>query len=173
MLNQRLIIITGASRGIGASAAIEFNKHYKSNTEFILLARDINNLNKTKNQMLSLNKIDENLIKLVPFDFSKKNLEVTDYKKTLIEALDKNLDSFNELIVVYNHGTLDYSLIENANNEILQDKFQTNFISIWLLLNAVQSLFPENITPKQFHVNINSSFSTKPCINWSIQCCGM
>jgi short-subunit dehydrogenase len=169
---NRLVIITGASRGIGAAAAIGFNRRYESNTEFILLARDLNLLIETKNKMLASNNINESLIKLVRFDFSKKNLEINDYKNSLLKALDENIKSYDELIIIYNHGTLDYGLIKNANNEILQDKFQTNFFSVWLLLNAVESLFPEDLVSKQFHINLDSAFSKDPSTNWSIQCCG-
>ena len=174
---MRLIIITGASRGIGASTAIEFSRKYNLNTEFVLLARDIEKLNETKNKMISLNKIQPDLIKLIQFDFSNKNFEINDYKASLTNAL-VDVDSsiikpYDELIAIYNHGTLDYGLIENQNNEILQGKFQTNFVSIWLLLNAIQSLFPENLIQNQFHININSAFSANPSANWSVQCCGM
>jgi short-subunit dehydrogenase len=170
---MRLVVITGASRGIGASVAIEFSRKYDTNTEFILLARDLNNLNETKCKMMSLNKINESFIKIIKFDFSNKNLELEDYKETLNKALDRQIKSYDELIVVYNHGTLDYGLIQNQTNQILQEKSQTNFISIWLLLNAIQSLFPENLVPKQFHINLNSSFSANPFANWSVQCCGI
>ena len=169
---MRLVVITGASKGIGASIAIEFSRKYNKETEFILLARDLNNLNEIKFKLMSLNKIDENLIKIIQFDFSNKNLEVDDYKESLLKALDGQIKSYDELIVVYNHGTLDYGFIQNQTNQILQEKSQTNFISIWLLLNAIQTLFPQNLAPKQFHININSSFSANPFANWSVQCCG-
>lgn len=181
---RRLIIITGASKGIGASASIEFYKRYPKNTEFILFARDLAKLNEVKNEMLGLtnclnDEVERNRVHTIKIDFSDIKLKLNDYTSCIQNALgidESNLSKFNELIVLYNHGTLDFGLIENAitlDTSILNEKFQTNFYSIWLLLNATQTLFPTNHINKQLHVNINSSFSTNAAANWSIQCCGI
>jgi len=150
---RRLIIITGASRGIGLSAAIEFNKRFPQNSHFVLLARDLAKLNEAKEKLL---KDGSNSIEIVQIDFSNDSLKLDDCIDILNGAIDSNAN-FGELYVIYNHGTLENGSVFEVVDEKLKGKFEANFFSVWNLLAAVGKLLPEKRIPKQFHVNINSS----------------
>jgi len=164
---RRLVIITGASRGIGLSAAKEFNKQFRQNSHFVLLARDLAKLNEAKEKLL---KDGSNSVAIAQIDFSNESLKLDDYINILSGAIDSIVD-FEELYVIYNHGTLENGSVFDVVDAKLKGKFETNFFSVWNLLAAVGKLLPETKIPKQFHVNINSSYAMKPVADWSVQCC--
>lgn len=164
---KRLICVTGSSRGIGRSIALEFNKFYSKDTHFILFARDLNKLTEVKNQINeesnSLNKATT-----VEIDFSIQH-EVADFYKLLKTNIPEI--HFDELIFVYNHGSLEYGSVSLAAQETLRTKFEINLFSIWTLCSAVQLLLPTSLIKKQAHVNISSGYAMEHTANWSGQCC--
>jgi NADP-dependent 3-hydroxy acid dehydrogenase YdfG len=167
----RLVIITGASRGIGAAAALEFNEAFDANTKLILMARDFLKLTELKTQIdiMNADRMSNNTVNVLQIDFSNFNLQVKDYVDSLLSVLDANI-AYDELYVLYNHGTLEHSsIIENAENNELHRKFETNFFSIWNVLSASQILMSD--VSKQTHVNINSSYAINAAASWSVQCC--
>lgn len=181
---KRLIIITGASRGIGKGIATELNRFYNADTHFLLIARDVEKLSEVRDQ-LEKDSNRRNTVKVVSVDFSIPN-PVDVYYKILKVALlgadltnedeeNEKLRQFEQLIVVYNHGTLIFgnvSLVMSHHQE-MRDNFETNLFSIWTMLAAVNLLLPVNIVEKQFHVNISSGYALEACANWSGHCCGI
>lgn len=161
---KRLILVTGSSRGIGAAIALEFNRLYQEDTCFVLIARDQTKLNEVKEKINSEGKNEAIVIKA---DFSVAN-NVEAYYKLLKDSLpnDEGLKSFDELICVYNHGTLEFGNVSLAAQELLRKKFEINLFSVWSLLGAVSLLIPEAVIGRQFHVNITSGYAEKPTANW-------
>lgn len=160
---QRVVIITGASKGIGESLAYLTNKKFNENTLFLLIARDLAKLEKVKSDMeseKSPNIAFSNKIITLSHDFNK-NINVAECT-TLIKSLikDEKLNFVTELYVFYNHGTLKIATIEKVADEALNE-FQINVASIWVLMATVRQLFPLNLVPTQFHVNISSLWASK------------
>ena len=162
---QRLVIITGASRGIGAWIACEANKRFNETTVFLLIARDQHKLNEVREQMAkSKSKCAslQNKIVTLSHDFSKR-VAVADMlaliRQTLAAAA-ADVDRIQELYVFYNHGTLKIATIETIADRVA-DEFQVNVCSVWILMAAIRQLFPLNLVATQFHVNISSLLATK------------
>lgn len=152
---RRLIIVTGASRGIGKSIAIELNRFYNSNCHFLLLARDVAKLNEVRDQV-ERDSSFRNTAKILSVDFSIQN-QVSTYYELLKDALkDVDLDKFDHLLVIYNHGTLVFGQVSFVAQENLRENFENNLFSIWSMLAALNLLLPVNVIDKQFHVNISS-----------------
>jgi short-subunit dehydrogenase len=157
---NRLIIITGASRGIGKTIATEMAKKYKdtNDTIFILMARNVTKLEETKKEMTL---IDDKNILLVPIDFSL-DLKTNDYLKIIKDSLTSISDkitNFNELFIFYNHGTDLIGYIQNVADN-MSNEFITNVTSIWCLMAALMKLFPVDQNPVQFHINMSSLCAT-------------
>lgn len=160
---SRLVIITGASRGIGKTIAVEFSSFYTNNTHFILIARDLERLNEVKAQIDHIN----NKVTIFQIDFSNDNLTFDDYFDLIKTSTSQ--DIYSEVIVVYNHGTLEYGSIVQTDDISLKKKFEINFFSIWKLLSSIERLFSYD-SCKRIHININSSYAHNSTANWSIQC---
>jgi short-subunit dehydrogenase len=168
-----LIIVTGSSRGIGEAIATEFGQHFKNDAHILLMARDITKLNQVKKKILSSLPNSNNKVSVLNMDFSA-DYKVNDYFKLIKEILDDDyLANFDELYVIYNHGTLEFGSVSLvAQSNMLQEKFEVNLFSIWNLLAAVNLLIPTTVISKQFHVNISSGYSNEPTANWSAHCSG-
>lgn len=169
---KRLIIITGASRGIGRAIATELNRFHNSDSHFLLLARDVEKLTQVRDQ-IERESSSRNTVKTVSVDFSTEN-SVERYFEILKDALGDigdNLGEFDELIIVYNHGTLVFGNVSFVAQELRED-FEVNLFSIWTFLAAINLLLPLNVVSKQVHVNISSGYATEASANWSGHCCG-
>ena len=80
MTHQRLVLITGASRGIGANIALESNKFYNEEKQhvkstYLLIARDMSSLENVKSEMLKENNLND--VKTLVHDF-KQVAEIKD-----------------------------------------------------------------------------------------------
>ena len=108
-----------------------------------------------------------NKIITLEFDFSKevKVTELADLLKTTLK--DEKLNQVSELYVFYNHGTLQLATIERSA-DMASNEFQTNVVSVWTLMSAIRHLFPLNLFPTQFHVNISSLLADKPQESFSL-----
>lgn len=164
---ERLIIVTGASRGIGSTIAKQANQKFKSNSIFLLIARDEKKLSEVKDEMMS----ESPLNKIIPIniDFGidlNKNEIINIIKKYCSELEMKNI---KELFIFYNHGTLSLKSIESAE-ETMKKEFQINVFSLWTLISVFKELFPLEMIPLQFHINISSLMATLVLKNYSAYC---
>lgn len=168
---KRLIIVTGSSRGIGAAIATEFNMLYQNDTHLVLIARDLSKLNEVEEKLVASSG-GNNKATTIRTDFSVlTNVEA--YYKLFKDNLpsEENLKNFDELICVYNHGTLEFGNISLIAQESLRRKFEINLFSVWSMLGAINLLIPSEVIEKQFHVNITSGYAQKAVANWSGMCC--
>jgi short-subunit dehydrogenase len=121
---KHLIIVTGASRGIGEAVTLAFGQQFKREVHFLLIARDITKLNQVKAKLLSQSDQTQsqqtnNKVTVLNMDFSAE-YRVTDYFKLIKEEFNEQyLTQFEDLYVVYNHGTLEFgsvSLVAQSNS---------------------------------------------------------
>ena len=165
---KKLIIVTGSSRGIGLAIAQQFNSFCADDALIILMARDSVALASVKKEMIAQSR---NKIETIQVDFAVAH-EVSAYFEMLKSTLQsyQELNQFEELVVVYNHGTLEFGSVSLKAQEPLRQRFEINLFSIWTLLSAVNLLLPVTVIPKQFHVNISSGYGYQPHANWSVMC---
>lgn len=116
-LQNKTILITGASSGIGRATAIECSK---MGAKLIITGRDQERLNKT---LISLHGENHKMV--------LADLNNDDDIDGLLSEIDK-LDG-----IVLNSGINDKSLIKNLNNEELDKMFSTNFFAPVLLVKQL------------------------------------
>ena len=161
---ERLVIITGASRGIGAEIAFEADRRFKdANTKFLLIARDENSLREVKGKLSAPNNAS-----ILKIDFSKE-AKVDEYIELLKSSLSESSLKPKELYVFYNHGTLKLGSVEEVAASSHQE-LVINVSSVWVFLASIRALFPIDSVPKQFHINISSLMATKTTAYMSIYC---
>lgn len=175
-MSRRLVIVTGASRGIGAEIAMEAHRRFKETPTLLLISRNQDLLNETKSKILTSSSSDtsSSAIHTLRIDFSIE-VKVSDYVNMLKSSLggggsgDDNLTHFDELYVFYNHGTLKIGSIDELAESASQE-FITNVTSVWLFLSAVRKVFTLETIPRQFHINMSSLMATKTTNSMSVYC---
>lgn len=142
MFSNKVVLITGASSGIGAQTAIDFAKH---NAKLVITGRNTENLNKVANQC---------------------EAESPDRLKPLIVAADMNKDSdveelikkaileYNRLdVLVHSVGILESGSIESTDIDKFDRVMETNVRGPFLLTKLA---VPYLIETKGNIVNVSS-----------------
>ncbi len=137
------ILITGASKGIGKEIALAFCR--LANHKLILIARDLNQLEDTKKQCLTINSGSEVYIFSFDLNNSKNLNDLSEFILSRIDRID---------ILVNNAGILFNKKFTDMNENEIFSTFNVNFFNpvmlIRLLLPALQK------AEKSHVVNIGS-----------------
>jgi len=160
---RTLVLITGASRGLGQAISVEMSKIPSS--VLVLISRDINGLETTSQLCKTAKEKDE--VSLKQLDLSNAT------KEDLIEALYDVKADFDSLVLVHNAGSLGnqgtkVSDFDNAKD--MQDYFYLNIVSVMLLNSIVYHKFKE--VKNKLVVNISSLAAIQPFETWGFYCSG-
>lgn len=161
-------LVTGSSRGIGKTMAIETSKNFASGSVVVLLARSLSGLEATKSEILASNPDLKVFIKSI--DLTQPSVEEID--QILIDSL-ANSPKFDLAIVIHNVGTLgDVSKwsSEIENYSLLNDYFSTNVFAPTILNNRALKALPGDI--KKIIVNITSKAAIAPFKSFTYYCMG-
>lgn len=160
---KSIVVVSGASKGIGRTISVELARNLNQNSIFILLARSEQGLEETKKQILE---VDKALTVLT---------YVTDLSNPHIGTYN---DIFTKILSLIDSNGLEYGYIfHNAgfvgtikNTTELNDLqawrsyYDLNMFSMVLLNNAfIQKIRP--IAPQLAVVNITSLCGSKPFVN--------
>lgn len=159
-LNEKLafLVVTGASKGIGAKIAIETAQKLKSGSVVVLLARSTSGLESTKQQILQFNP-NVNVI-LKSLDLTKPS-EV-DINNLISESFESKIN-FDLLMVIHNVGTvgdIKKWAADIEDYEELQNYFSINVFGVIVLNNLLLKVFPKD--KKKLIVNITSKAAISP-----------
>lgn len=158
------LLVTGASKGIGAKMAVEVSRNFLSGSVVVLLARSAEGLEKTKQEVLEanggLNVITRSM------DLTKVNEE------DLKGLVEESSGEFELVMMIHNVGTLgDVSKwsrdIKDYN--YLESYFSTNVFTPMILNNFFLKAFPN---PQKFIVNITSKAAIAPFKSFGFYCAG-
>lgn len=152
------LLITGASKGIGAKMAVECAKKLRSGSYVVLLARSTAGLESTKQQIHDINPNINVILKSI--DLTKPSQGEIN---SLIEAsLDKKV-AFELFMVIHNVGTIgDIGkwASDIVDYDELQNYFSINMFGVVLLNNLLLKAFPAGA--QKFIVNITSKAAISP-----------
>ena len=125
-LKGKVIIITGASAGIGKESALDLAKH---GAQVILACR---NEAKTKQAMKSLNEEEQKLIQFIYCDLSDFN--------SIIEFADKVRKGYNKIDIIMNNAGLfpqSYVITKDNMESFLQGNFVGHVLLTFLLFDML------------------------------------
>lgn len=160
------LLVTGASRGLGATIAIEFSKKLCEGSHVLLMARDKSKLNAVKAQ---IEKSSKAIPECVAMDLVL--LDSPSYEHFLSKWSELN---FSQVVIVNNAGTLgdvsQTALNCTASYEI-KKYFDANLFSAMFLTTAFLNQFKS--ADKKVVINISSLAAIQPFKGWSLYCTGM
>lgn len=163
---KSLIIITGASRGIGQTIAIEISRHLTQDSIIVLLARSEGGLKETKSQ---IQEIDKSLTILTYItDLSKPNIEeYNNIFNNLLSTIDQNDIHFGIIFHNAGHvGTLKQTT-DLTDLTVWREYFDLNMFSVILLNSAfIKNLI--SVVPQLMSVNITSLVGRSPFSNMAM-----
>lgn len=152
------LLVTGASKGIGAKMAVECARNLQSGSCVVLLARSTAGLESTRQQILDINPGVNVTLKSI--DLTKPS---RDDINALIEAsFDRNV-AFDLCMIIHNVGTIgDISKWSSDIDDYdeLESYFSINVFGVVLLNNLLLKAFPQDV--KKFIVNITSKAAICP-----------
>jgi len=173
--NQKTFcLITGASKGIGKTIAIEFAKKVAPDSMFLLLARSGPQLEETKTEILTLG-FQCNQIITAEIDLSQP--DAAQYLALINSALKtsgQQASDFDLSILVHNAGSLGnvhlrVTQMEDLNE--LRSYYDLNLISLILLTSQYAKVFGDESKQRSI-INISSLGALQPFKTWSSYCTG-
>lgn len=171
-LNKKTyFLITGASRGIGKTMAIEVSKLLKADSVIVLLARNEDGLKKTKASIES-NRTD---LKVVTYTVDLSVAKAEQFQKLLTDSLLKTkekITSFERAFIIHNAGTVgDVSkkAIDVSDTNVWTQYYHTNVFSTISLNVEFFKVFA--FVPKLV-VNLSSKCGIEPFASMSFYCSG-
>ncbi|XP_060522809.1 sepiapterin reductase [Cylas formicarius] len=158
-----IVFVTGASKGIGQTIAVESARQVNQDSVFVLLARSESGLDKTKQLILE---IDKSLTVLTyKVDLSKPDLNL--YNDIFKQVL-KSIDSSGIEIGLIFHNAAHVGVLKDSTElsdlQVWREYYDLNLFSAVLLNNAfIKHIRP--IAPQLVIVNISSLAGKVPFAN--------
>lgn len=119
--NGKVVLITGASSGIGASTAIYFSRH---GATLSIIGRNPENLSKTL----------EKCVKVAPANTPEPFLILADVTKDSAKIINETVAKFGKLdVLVNNAGIARYNSIETSSLEEFDEVINTNLKAVYHL----------------------------------------
>lgn len=164
LTGKTLLIVSGASRGIGRTIAIECAAKFATGSLVILLARSQAGLEETRADILERN--DRITVVVHPIDLTRPTPEeLNNIFETGLQG--RSPSEFELCMIVHNVGTIgDITLYAQAlsnNPTIWEDYYMMNLFSV-AALNAtfMKAVSAQNAENRIFIVNLTSGASVNP-----------
>lgn len=162
------LIITGASKGIGAKMAVETSRNFQAGSVVVLLARSLDGLELTKSEILKVNIGLKVIVKSI--NLMKPTNE--ELKLLISESFDATV-AFDLVMMIHNVGTVgDISKWASDYNDYteLESYFSTNVFAPIILNNLLLKAVP--VEAKKLIVNITSKAAIVPIKSFGFYCSG-
>lgn len=157
---KTLVIVTGASQGIGKTIAIEISKCLVANSKIILIARSESGLSTTKELIFNVNK--EVIVETITLDLTKPTLE--ECSNILKGGYD-----VQQAIIFHNVGQVGKlnKSVTLTDLQLWRDYFDLNVFSVGIL-NGVLVTGLKGKVEKLYVVNITSLCGKVPFGNMAL-----
>lgn len=167
-------VITGASRGLGKSIALQFAAKLPAKSVFILLSRDTESLSDVKREISSINQEAKTISK----EFDQSVLNQSNFDSLFQDILHENglsVSNFQQAVMIHNAGSIgDISKYAGGltDAKTVQDTFDINVSGMILLNSAFLQMFKKELIQHRIVINISSLAGIQPFKSWSLYCTG-
>lgn len=164
LAKKTFFVISGASRGIGRTMAIECASKMSSGSCIVLLARSPSGLEETKAQILAKNPMNVT-VHWFAVDLARPTAaEIANIFETALN--ERNIADFELAIIIHNIGTIgDVSKWAKAigdDVDLWNDYYSTNVFSVAALNTAFLNLFESTNEIRRLVVNVTSKAALVP-----------
>jgi len=161
---KSLVIITGASQGIGQTLAIELSKRLGKESALSLIARSEKGLTDTKNRIIETN--NNVTVKIHSLDLTKPDLN------TLEKIFDQDLN-VDQAIIFHNVGQIGTlnKTTELTDIQNWRDYFDLNVFSVGIL-NSIFMKKLHGVVKNLAVINVTSLVGSKPFHDMAMYGCG-
>lgn len=174
--NQKTFcLVTGASRGIGRTIAIEFSRKVSTGSVFLLMARSTEALEETKSK---IEQVTDNEVAVIVATTDLEKPDKDNYLSVINDALkstSKCAEDFDHSILVHNAGSLGIErklkVAEMEDLTELQNYFSLNVFSMVILTTQFFKVF-NNSEKQRSMIQITSLAAIQPCKTWGLYCTG-
>jgi sepiapterin reductase len=172
---KTICFVTGASRGLGESIAINFAGRLPAGSVMVLLARSEGNLELVKNRLLVLEKAHE--VRTIAQRFDQSVQEQAAFEAVFSHALSSvgaKVEDFEQAMLVNNAGSLEPVLYTRNLPDVkeLTEYLSTNVAGMIALTSQFLKTFPAECGASRVVVNISSLGGIQPFKSWAMYCSG-
>jgi len=169
--NQKTFcLITGASRGIGRSIAVEFGQKVGKGSVFVLVARSATDLEETKSEILSSG-VEETQVITATLDLGQsRDGAYLDLINAALASSGNVASDFQLSLLVHNAGSvgnISLRLIQMDSAQELRDYFEFNLLSMILLTSEFFKVFRDEAKERSV-VQISSLAGVLPFKSLSV-----
>lgn len=159
------LLVSGASKGIGKSLAIQCSKKLTKNARVVITARNTENLEQTKNEILQVNPS----INVVPCPMDLGTCTYNDLQHLVSNSLPpEGIRIFEQAIIIHNVGTtgdVSKKARECSDLNAWHENFRLNVFNVALLNNVFLDTFKE---VKRYVYNISAKAAYVPYESFGI-----
>lgn len=163
------LIVTGASRGLGQTIAIEFCKKLCEGSSVLLVARDKAKLIITQDAIKECSAVKSHIIAI---DLALP--DTPSYEHILTKCIQQNGLTYRQVILIHNAGTLGDISKTIATSTLpsseIKDYFNLNLYSVMFLTSAFLKVF--DTADRKLIINISSLAAVSPFKGFNLYCTG-
>ena len=173
---RSFLLVTGASKGLGRSLAINLASKLGKKSFVLLLARNKEGLEETKTQILKKCPDLDLAVAVRALDLSQCSDGLFDKLLTdVIRDADVEPASFQQLMIVHNAaqlGDVSRKASEFTDAVDFQEYWNINITSPAILNNVFLRHFPPSEKQGHLCINITSICALQPFKTWALYCTG-
>ncbi|KAG8234307.1 hypothetical protein J437_LFUL013047 [Ladona fulva] len=168
---RAFLVVTGASRGIGRTTAVEFSRRLPANSVCLLLARCEADLEATVAEAKAVNR----QITYIRKSIDLAQPEGNELNGILMEGIGASKSSFDQAIIIHNVGSVG-DVTERAANmgnfSKWQDYFSLNVFSVAVFNTEFLKIFTSSEIKNRLVINITSLCGLQPFSSMGYYCSG-
>ncbi|XP_031616574.1 sepiapterin reductase-like [Contarinia nasturtii] len=172
LTQKTFFVMTGASRGIGRTMAIECAAKMATGSVIVLIARTAAGLEETKAQILAKNPSNVTVF-LITLDLTRPSAEQISSQIFDATLNERNLDEFKLAMIVHNVGSIGdvkrYAK-DFCDMDEWHDYYAINVFSVIAMNTEFLKRF--NTQTRRLVVNISSKLALQPCKSLTMYCSG-
>ncbi|OWF39683.1 sepiapterin reductase-like [Mizuhopecten yessoensis] len=172
-LKKSFVVITGSSRGLGKSMALQFGGKFPPDSVLVLMARNVEALESVRTDLIEL--VPESTVLVKQYD--QGNTDIAYFDGIFDNLLAENKlskDDFDQVVVVHNCATTGDNVktaLQLCDANHVRSYYDINLVGMILLNTSFFTTFSDSAKSRVV-INITSGASQLPAPSLHLYCAG-